>query len=53
MIRMLGSVEASGIEGGNKWRINREGKNKVLCRRNILTGPMTVFHNIFKQGLQK
>jgi hypothetical protein len=53
MTRMLESVQACGMEDGNKGRIKREGKNKVLFRQNIHTVPMTVAHKIFKQGLQK
>jgi hypothetical protein len=30
MSRMLEPILASGMEGGNKGRINREGKNMVL-----------------------
>jgi len=49
----LESVQACGMEDGNKGRIKREGKNKVLFKQNTHTVPMTISHKIFKQGLQK
>jgi hypothetical protein len=49
---MVEFVQARGIEDGNKRRIKREGKNKVLCRQNMHTVTMTVSHNIFKQGFK-
>jgi len=53
MTRMLEPVQACGMEDGNKGRIKREGKNKVLFKKNIHTVAMTVSHKIIKQGVQK
>jgi len=52
MTRMVEFVQVCGMEEGNRRRIKREGKNKVLCRQNIHTVTTTVSHKIFKQGFK-